>query len=405
MISAFWRRAVPTTVATFTLCLSVAGLADPAAQAVITPGGFGGHELVSPAVAPAPPRISGSPGTAGAPPRQLFVPDLIAGAPGGITSAQLARISKLGSVLAVLPLDGGQVTVNGQAADVLGVSPQAFRAWTPPGTAAAAAVWSDLSQGELVSTRAAASDLGVSAGHAYEVTGAARETIPFGTAAQLSVRGADAVVNLARSAQLGLAKNFAVLINAPGADLITLMSEVRSVIGAGGHVVNLVSYQKVTPASLPVDANVRAGTPATFLELYQQSAAQYCPGLSWTVLAAINEIESGDGANDGPSTAGALGPMQFLPSTWAVWGIDGWGPPGPPDIMDALDAVPSAARLLCAPMVAVTPRCCVRPSSITTTRPGTSTRSSPSPPNTRRTIPDPWPARAPPGVAAGPAGR
>jgi membrane-bound lytic murein transglycosylase B len=70
--------------------------------------------------------------------------------------------------------------------------------------------------------------------------------------------------------------------------------------------------------------------------------------MSWTVLAAINEIESGDGANDGPSTAGALGPMQFIPSTWAEWGIDGFGQTGTPDIMNPLDAVPSAARLLCA---------------------------------------------------------
>ena len=70
--------------------------------------------------------------------------------------------------------------------------------------------------------------------------------------------------------------------------------------------------------------------------------------MSWTVLAAIAEIESGDGANDGPSSAGALGPMQFLPSTWAEWGIDGFGPSGPPQIMNPLDAVPSAARLLCA---------------------------------------------------------
>jgi hypothetical protein len=338
--SAFWRRALLTTVATVTLWLSVAGLADPAAQAVITPGGFGGHPITAP--------IAGSPGTAGAPPRQLFVPDLIAAAPDGITSAQLARISRLGGVLAVLPLDGGKVTVNGRAADVLGVPPQAFRAWTPPATAAAAVVWTDLSRGELVSTRPAASELGLVAGHAYEVTGAVSAPIPFGTATEFSVRGADAVVDLARSAQLGLAKNFAVLVNAPGADLITLMAGVRSVIGAGGQVVNLVSYQKVRPASLPVDANVPAGTPATFLELYQESAARYCPGLSWTVLAAINEIESGDGANNGPSTAGALGPMQFLPATWATWGIAGWGPPGPPDIMNALDAVPSAARLLCA---------------------------------------------------------
>jgi len=97
-----------------------------------------------------------------------------------------------------------------------------------------------------------------------------------------------------------------------------------------------------------VAAIVPAGAPANYLNLFKASAAKYCAGMSWTVLAAIGQIESGDGANNGPSSAGALGPMQFMPATWAEWGIDGFGPPGPPDIMNPLDAVPSAARLLCA---------------------------------------------------------
>ena len=99
---------------------------------------------------------------------------------------------------------------------------------------------------------------------------------------------------------------------------------------------------------LPVDRTVPAGRPASYLELFRASAARYCPGLSWTVLAAIGQIESADGTNMGPSSAGALGPMQFLPSTWAVWGIDAFGQTGPPDIMNPYDAVPSAARMLCA---------------------------------------------------------
>jgi hypothetical protein len=171
--------------------------------------------------------------------------------------------------------------------------------------------------------------------------------VPFGAQTALSVPGADAIVDRARSTQLGLAKDFAVLINAPGVNLVTLMPKVRSLIGAGAKVINLVPV--VTVSKLPVSTNVpTAGAPKSLLTLYRVSAEEYCPGLSWTVLAAINEIESGDGANVGPSSAGALGPMQFLPSTWAEWGITAFGQPGPPDVMNPLDAVPSAARLLCA---------------------------------------------------------
>jgi Transglycosylase SLT domain len=250
-------------------------------------------------------------------------------------------------VRAVLPIDGGKVTVNGQSADVLGVSPQAFRSWTPPEAAAADSVWTGLSQGQLISTREAADRLHLSAGNSYQVSAAVQAQLPFGGQTMLSVPGADAIVDQARSAQLGLAKNFAVLINAPGVNLVALMAKVKLVIGAGGQVINLVPV--VTVSKLPVATNVpTTGVPSSYLALYKASTEKYCPTMSWTVLAAIGEIESGNGANNGPSSAGALGPMQFLPSTWAEWGIVGFGQTGPPDIMNPLDAVPSAARMLCA---------------------------------------------------------
>jgi len=287
-----------------------------------------------------------APGSAGALPRQLFVPDLIAAAPAGISPAQLARIGKLTGVRNVLPVDGGKVTVNGRSANVLGV-PAAFRSWTPPETAAANAVWTDLGQGQLVSTRGAAGKLHLAAGHSYPVAAAVQLRLPFGAPTTLSVPGADAIVNQSRSSQLGLAKNFAVLINAPGVNLVTLMAKIKLVIGTGAKVINLVPV--VTVGSLPVSTNVpTTGVPSSYLNLYKASAAKYCPGMSWTVLAAIGEIESGNGANEGPSSAGALGPMQFLPSTWAEWGITGFGQTGAPDIWNPLDAVPSAARMLCA---------------------------------------------------------
>jgi len=358
VLSSSLRRVALTAAVAAAISVSVTGSAVHAADAAEAAPAAGGPSFhISSGSGPAagsPWLAGGSPWSAagstggGTAPRQQLVPDLIAAVPGGISSAQVAKIRRLGGVVAVLPVDGGKISVNGRGANVLGVSPQAFRPWTPLATGASATVWSNLSQGRLISTAAAASKLHLTAGKSYPVWAAILEQVPFGGSAALSVPGADAIVDVTRSAQLGLAKNFAVLISAPQANLAALKKQVQSVIGKRGQVVNLVAYSLVAAGHLPVEANAPTGVPANWLDLFKESAAQYCPGLSWTVLAAIGEIESGDGANDGPSSAGARGPMQFLPSTWAIWGTDGFGPPGPPDIMNPLDAVPSAARLLCA---------------------------------------------------------
>jgi hypothetical protein len=281
------------------------------------------------------------------PPRRLIVPDLVAVLPAGLSAAQVSEIGGLAGVRAVLAVDGGRVLINGQAASVLGVAPETFRSWTPPVTAASAAIWAGLAGGQLIADRDAAGRLGLTAGRGYQVSGAASVPLRLGAGAALGIPGVDAIVTSGLAGRLGLAAGVAVLINAPGADLAALMRQVQGILGPGGTVRNLVPVAAAAP-SLPVDDNVPAGQPASWLDLYRESAAQYCPGLSWTVLAAIGQIESGDGANEGPSSAGALGPMQFMPSTWRIWGTDGFGQTGAPDIMNPLDAVPSAARMLCA---------------------------------------------------------
>jgi cell wall-associated NlpC family hydrolase len=68
-------------------------------------------------------------------------------------------------------------------------------------------------------------------------------------------------------------------------------------------------------------------------------------GIPWEVLAAINKVETNFGQNLGPSSAGAVGWMQFMPSTWARWGIDANGD-GVADPDNPTDAIFSAARYL-----------------------------------------------------------
>jgi membrane-bound lytic murein transglycosylase B len=90
--------------------------------------------------------------------------------------------------------------------------------------------------------------------------------------------------------------------------------------------------------------------PAEFAADYR-SAAHTCTGMRWTLLAAIGQVESGHGRNDGPSSAGAIGPMQFMPATFALYAVDGDGD-GVTDPWDPEDAIFTAARYLCASGVA-----------------------------------------------------
>jgi peptidoglycan hydrolase CwlO-like protein len=86
-------------------------------------------------------------------------------------------------------------------------------------------------------------------------------------------------------------------------------------------------------------------TKSAYRKLYIQSARQYAFGEDWYILAAVGKVESDHGANMGPSTAGAMGPMQFLPSTWETSGVDGNGD-GVANILDPRDAIPAAAGYL-----------------------------------------------------------
>jgi len=85
---------------------------------------------------------------------------------------------------------------------------------------------------------------------------------------------------------------------------------------------------------------VVAPAPADELLAYYRDA-EAASGVGWNYLAAINLIETRLGSVVGPSSAGAQGPMQFLPSTFAAYGDGG-------DIYSPRDSIMAAGRYLAA---------------------------------------------------------
>jgi Transglycosylase SLT domain len=83
--------------------------------------------------------------------------------------------------------------------------------------------------------------------------------------------------------------------------------------------------------------------PLFLLPIYQAASVQY--GVPWQILAAINEIETNYGTDQSVSTAGAVGWMQFEPSTWTGYGVDALNA-GYADPYNPVDAIFAAARYL-----------------------------------------------------------
>lgn len=96
----------------------------------------------------------------------------------------------------------------------------------------------------------------------------------------------------------------------------------------------------VTPLDEPPDWEIYRPAPAKELLRYYRKAQRRFD-IPWQVLASLNFVESRFGRILGPSSAGALGPMQFMPATWAAYGNGG-------DVNDPHDSILGAARYLAA---------------------------------------------------------
>ena len=116
----------------------------------------------------------------------------------------------------------------------------------------------------------------------------------------------------------------------------TTRNALRYNVYAARHLIALTGNSKAKDAP-PAAWRIVAPAPAAELEGYYKEASQ-ATGVPWPVLAAVHLVETRMGRIRGESSAGAQGPMQFLPSTWAAYGQG--------DINSNHDAIMTAARYL-----------------------------------------------------------
>ncbi len=270
-------------------------------------------------------------------------PHLLAIAGGEVPKRTRFALAGVKNVRKVTVVDAGSVKVSGTGLNLLAVDPAHFRSWTPKAVADQPAVWGALARGEFVADAAATRRLGLVLGADYQVDGGPR--LRVAASATLGLKGIDGLVGPELGRRLGLAPGVAVLLHGKEGGISP--ARVKRLLGPRSQVLSLAATQKrpQSQAGQP-EGSVTANRPTSYLDLYKVSATR-CPGLSWTVLAAIGQVESSHGRNNGPSSAGALGPMQFMPATWKAYGVDGDGD-GKADIWSPYDAVPAAAGYLCA---------------------------------------------------------
>ncbi len=147
----------------------------------------------------------------------------------------------------------------------------------------------------------------------------------------------EVVAGAGRTAQVG----YLALIDRPDWDAAVLdgvpaplQDTVRHNIAAGRELRAMISRP---PATVPAWRIVEPPAVPQLRAYYAEAQGRF--GVPWPVLAAVHLIETRLGRIIGLSTAGAQGPMQFMPATWARYGLGG-------DVWNTRDAILGAANYL-----------------------------------------------------------
>lgn len=213
-----------TTTSAAPLTKPLTHLSLPAAPAPASiPDGVATTTATAPAVATVPT------------PRRLVAPTLLVTSTRTLSTHQVNAIRALSGVVRVQLESGGSARIGGHKAFVLGVDPASFRPWTPSLTAGSQPLWQSIASGELTASFDMGHDARLPLGQTVPVHAKRIAPVRIGAFASVGMAGVDAVVSSSRAADLGIPRGTALLVSAPSADLLSLRSQVRDIVGLHGH--------------------------------------------------------------------------------------------------------------------------------------------------------------------------
>jgi peptidoglycan DL-endopeptidase CwlO len=244
--------------------------------------------------------------------------DLLVVSATSLPRGTLRAVQRLRGVTAALPLDAASIRVNGAFVAMLGVDPQAFRAFAARPTARSAPLWENVADGGVAVSYLMGTQDKLPLGGTVRVTGRRTEQLRVGGFGTVGIAGVDAVVSDAVARSLGMPADNAIVISAPRARLAGLMRRVKAMLPRHAAVAPLVAQAAGSSAAPGASGGAGLVGGAGAAGAVGITAADG-PALSHAeVVAFLRAAESRLGM---PYVWGAAGPDAFDCSGLVQWAL------------------------------------------------------------------------------------
>jgi cell wall-associated NlpC family hydrolase len=251
-----------------------------------------------------------------APLGKLRPADLLVVAPTSLPPAVVRAVRRLPGVTAAEGVDAATIKVDGKFIQMLGVSPDSFRAFAAGPTARSTPLWRGVAGGDIAVSDTMGKQDNIPLGSAVRVAGQRPETLRVGGYGTVGITGVDAVVSEAVARSLGLPAGNALVISAPHARLATLTKRIKALLPHGAGVAQLVVQAAPAGAEPGVAAAqaAEAGSAGATSPTADDGSTMTLAQVQAFLKAALSRVGM-------PYVWGAAGPTAFDCSGLVQWSM------------------------------------------------------------------------------------